>query len=550
MKKIQVLILARKILKNNTRIFKQAKSLVDAGYEVTVIGIRPKDLSSEEIRDGYKIIRLSLDPLHNKILRSIRNLQRMTEIILVLFFKNIEKFFSFNILEFVKSKIIFDKFLKKKLTIRRNIKVEYSKSNKFSWYIAFHNKICNVLKFVYKKSRFAKINNLLCKLRVRNLLVKFNYKLLKYFKKFNKFFVNLYKIIKHIFIKGFKISNLVILLSLKKINFYIYLLIKKFLLSFRWIFISIDYYYRVYRYVTANLPVPHIIHANDLDTLFIAFILARRFKAKLIYDAQELYTGLHTLPSWYRKILFIQEYFLIRKADKITVVNDAIAEVMEKYYKRKIDAIILNCPPYEDNLHFQRGKTIREFFSIPDNVPIFLYSGGLVKQRGIENTILSLKYIKEGVLVLLGEGPLKEKLLELIAKEKLEERIFFADFIPHTEVPKFISSADVGIIPYENVGINHYLCSPSKLFHYIMAELPIACSNFPFLRKIVIGHEIGKTFDPSNPRSIAEAISLIMVSSNYKKFKENLRKIKTKYCWENEEQKFLKVYKELLRWRM
>ena len=79
--------------------------------------------------------------------------------------------------------------------------------------------------------------------------------------------------------------------------------------------------------------------------------------------------------------------------------------------------------------------------------------------------------------------------------------MFFSDFVHHAEVARFISSADIGLIPYERVGINHYLCSPSKLFHYIMAEIPVACSDFPFLRKVVLENGVGAVFDPSDPEA-------------------------------------------------
>jgi glycosyltransferase involved in cell wall biosynthesis len=237
---------------------------------------------------------------------------------------------------------------------------------------------------------------------------------------------------------------------------------------------------------------------------------------------------------------------LIRCADKITAVNDAIAEEMGRRYKVKIDEVILNCPPYESNFSSKADRTIRSRFNIDEETPIYLYSGGLVKQRGIENTILALKYLEKGVLVILGEGQLKNKLIELIKREHLEGRVFFSKFVPHTEVPKFISSADVGILPYENVGINHYLCSPSKLFHYIMAELPVVCSDFPFLRKVVLGNGLGTTFNPADPVSIAEAIRFIVSNkARYQEIKKNLLKAKKRYCWEKEEKKLLKVYNDL-----
>lgn len=486
MRQKRVYILSRKILKNNTRIFKQAKSLTDTGYDVTIIGIQPAGLAQEESRDGYTIIRLNLDPLHNRLLRFIRQ-----------------------------APIVFERAtLREARGIDNRIMLKPIRER---WLAA-------KLLALTKEYLGEEINNkraLLRWLRVPMQVI--------------------YRSIRLVLLMVERMLYFSIRL-VKKTNFLLYRSVRYFLLFFRWPFVSIDYYYRAYLCITRKLPQPDIIHANDLDTLLVATILAWRFQTELIYDAQEFYTGLHTLPKWYRKWLSIQEYFLIRKADRITVVNDAIGEAMERRYKIKIDEVILNCPPYEDNF-LQGDARIRKKFNIKEEIPVYLYSGGLVKQRGIENTILALKHLEKGVLFILGEGQLKDKLVELIKREGLEDRVFFSEFIPHAEVPKFISSADVGLLPYENVGLNHYLCSPSKLFHYIMAELPVACSDFPFLRKVILDNGLGATFDPADPKSIAEAIEFIVGNkTRYQEIKENLSEAKKRYCWENEEKKFLRVY--------
>src|SRR5262249_38750732 len=75
----RVYILARKILMRNTRIFKQSKSLTDAGYDVTVIGIRPRNAGEREEREGYLLIRLALDPLYASLPRRLRRLRARME---------------------------------------------------------------------------------------------------------------------------------------------------------------------------------------------------------------------------------------------------------------------------------------------------------------------------------------------------------------------------------------------------------------------------------------------------------------------------------------
>ncbi len=495
----RVYILARKVLRINTRIFKQAKSLTDAGYKVTVIGVRQEGLPSEELKDGYKIIRLELYPLHSKLFRYVRQ----------------------NLVTVEQTTLSSIKFITNWVTLkplRRIISGTLSKEREL--FMPSYLSIRNWSENCWSKSS------------ERHVLLYLLLSLL--------FFVPL------LLVRSIRRVLWIFKRIRKKITHLLYEELRRFLLFFRWPLISIAYYPKVYNFVRKSLPPPDIIHSNDLDTLFVAYRLSRYYKSKLLYDAQELYTGQHTLPEWYKRLLSLQEWFLVRRADKVTVVNDAIADEMEKQYRIKVDRVILNCPPFEEDFRSKNGSSIRDKFGIGEKMPVYLYSGGLVEQRGIENTVLSLKYLKDGVLVILGEGQIKDSLVEIISSEGLERRVFFSDFILHTEVPTFISSADVGIIPYENVGINHYLCSPSKLFHYIMAELPVVCSDFPFLRKIVLDNELGATFDPAKPESIARAIrSVVESNARYEEIKENLKRAKNIYNWENEEKKFLAIYSSL-----
>ena len=81
-----------------------------------------------------------------------------------------------------------------------------------------------------------------------------------------------------------------------------------------------------------------------------------------------------------------------------------------------------------------------------------------------------------------------------------------------------------------------------------MAELPIACSNMPFLKKVVTndGKRIGQVFNPTDPRNIAEIVQIVASDGKIRSdMKANLREARKIYTWENEEKKFMAVYDSL-----
>ena len=63
----KVYIIARQSLIVNSRIFKQASSLVGAGYEVHVVGNKKPWSPAEEERDGFYIHRLEVKPFQYQL---------------------------------------------------------------------------------------------------------------------------------------------------------------------------------------------------------------------------------------------------------------------------------------------------------------------------------------------------------------------------------------------------------------------------------------------------------------------------------------------------
>jgi glycosyltransferase involved in cell wall biosynthesis len=308
---------------------------------------------------------------------------------------------------------------------------------------------------------------------------------------------------------------------------------------------ALAYYRAAYRVVTSNSTAPAIVQCVDLDGLPIGVLLARKYRVPLVYDVQDLFADQHTVPAWYGRVMVAQERFLTRYVDRIIVANDEIGRVVADRHGVRVDGVVLNCPPLHPD-HRSASPTIRGDLDLAEDRELVIYSGSLSPRRGLENTIRALAYLDKVTLVLLGDGPSRGALEDLAGRLRFDDRVVFRDSIPGSDVARYISSADVGIIPYEAASLNHYLCSPNKLFDYIQAGLPIVCSDFPFLRRIVVENDIGAVFDPRDPGSIANAArSVLDRPGGASEFRGRLAAIKRRYCWEHEARQFMDVYRSL-----
>lgn len=304
--------------------------------------------------------------------------------------------------------------------------------------------------------------------------------------------------------------------------------------------------------------VADVYHSHDFNTLFLGWYAASKNKARLIYDSHEYLLGIKKMTKFknlfdrifYPLFLFgwkLHEKFLIKKADVVITVNRVIAQALVKKYKIKKPYVIMNC---EDIKPIKTSNILRKKFNISQNKKIILYQGGFAKGRGLFNLIKAMEFLPDNfILVILGNGDIKEELKKLTKELKLNKKIIFVPAVSMEELPSYTTSADLGVLPYEKVSLNNYYCLPNKIFEYMSAGLPVVASNFPELKKIIQQEKIGYVFDETNPQDIADKIRLIFADRNsYLQMKENtLKTVENKYNWQKEAQKLIKIYEEVLK---
>ncbi|NPA71831.1 MAG: glycosyltransferase family 4 protein [Gammaproteobacteria bacterium] len=231
-------------------------------------------------------------------------------------------------------------------------------------------------------------------------------------------------------------------------------------------------------------------------------------------------------------------------------MNESIAVELAKRYKIPRPLVIMNTPSLsmiDINEDFRNINTLRKSLNINNNEPIILYQGGFSSNRGLENLVHAMTYIDKGILVFLGWGPLEAHLRRLSEKLNLTNRVFFHPPVPQAELLHYTKGATVGVIPYRATSLNNYYSTPNKLFEYLMAGIPVVASDFPELRRIIKKYHIGLTFDPEDPKSIADAINTLLTNSRlYRQMKNNINEAIVHFNWEREAQKLLDLYKNIL----
>ncbi len=284
-----------------------------------------------------------------------------------------------------------------------------------------------------------------------------------------------------------------------------------------------------------------ILHCNDINMLPIGVIIKKFYKKdiKIVYDAHEYETETYALSGIQKKATKLAEKFLIKYADKVITVSDSIANEYVKLYGIEKPALVLNAPSYKDVVKYDK---FREAFNM-EGKTIFLYQGGLGKNRGIEFLLEVFKTINnsESIMVFMGYGELESLIVE---NAKEHDNIFFHKAVSPDVLLEYTVSADFGIATIEDSCLSYRYCLPNKLFEYIMAEVPMIVSNLPEMSKVVKKNNIGVVVENETPEGIKKAIEKALLLDK-KQINKNLKNVKKIYNWEEQEKVLLKLYKEL-----
>lgn len=308
-------------------------------------------------------------------------------------------------------------------------------------------------------------------------------------------------------------------------------------------------YHTIYNINTLHILLNEntdVYHAHDFETLLVGYISSSIKRKKLVYDSHELWTESRNFISSRGRIqkpfIFIMENFLIKKADKVITVNKSISDYLAQKYKIQNPVVVANFPEYSN---VSKSRKLRDELSIDENKKIVLYQGAVFKGRGIEQLITCSKYLDDVVVVIMGDGYLKDKIRKRIEQEGYSNKVKMLDAVPHEVLIDYVSSADIGVAPVQNICLSYYFSLPNKVGEFIMAGIPFAVSNFPEMRRLAIDGKMGEVFDPRDPESMANAIKKVIDPDIYEQKIKNVLISKKQYSWEEESLKLIKLYNQI-----
>lgn len=284
-----------------------------------------------------------------------------------------------------------------------------------------------------------------------------------------------------------------------------------------------------------------IFYSRDPYSISLLLTLRPFIAGCLIYEAHVFHGGSRLL------------LWLFRNLDNLVVVTH---ELKRLYVEAGIpSAKVIVAPDGVDLMQFdipQDQISCRLQLGLPQDRAIIGYIGRfqtMGMEKGIPGlveamSLLSSSVLGDSILICVG-GPMDLVPLYIdLARERglNASRIRFVDRVQHHDVPYWIKSFNVAVMPFPTNEHYSYFMSPLKLFEYMAVGAPIVASDLPSLREILHHNENAWLITPDDPQALADGIATLLHDRPLAaRLAAQARRDVDKYTWELRSKNILRV---------
>ena len=276
--------------------------------------------------------------------------------------------------------------------------------------------------------------------------------------------------------------------------------------------------------------------AIDLDTIIPCYFASLLRNKPRVYDAHELFTEqkeIVTRKRIHQFWLMIERFAVPRFKDGYTV-NLFIKEEFERRYGVNYQII--------RNLPVLKPLDILEKYA----TPTIIYQGAVNEGRSFETLIPAMKSV-DAQLLICGVGNFLNEAKALVKENDLGDKVIFKGAVSPKELRLITQQCHIGVMLFEDTGLNQYYSLANRFFDYMMAGIPQLCVNYPEYAAILQEHPFAYLINDTKKETIAEALNKLL-SNNviYKSLQENTIAARNALNWNEEEKRLIAFWKKVL----
>ncbi len=169
------------------------------------------------------------------------------------------------------------------------------------------------------------------------------------------------------------------------------------------------------------------------------------------------------------------------------------------------------------------------------------YVGGITKIRGLFEMVDAVDGLD--VKLILAGAFETETIKQEVEQKSGYQNVEYRGFLNREEIRGVLSTSKAGLVTLYPTP-TYVLSLPVKMFEYMIAEIPVIASDFPYWQAIVDDAKCGLCVNPLDVEEIKAAIDFIIKNDDIaQEMGQNGRRmVIEKYNWDIEKQKLITLY--------
>ncbi|MCB9472476.1 MAG: glycosyltransferase family 4 protein [Candidatus Delongbacteria bacterium] len=302
---------------------------------------------------------------------------------------------------------------------------------------------------------------------------------------------------------------------------------------------------------------PDVIHFHDYELLLAVPFLRLLTRARLVYDAHEMYPDQVQLsdriPNWLKPFgTWLVHHFergMVRLCHAIITADQPVAD---SFAATGVPCeVIYNFPRLE--LFVPDPERVDQIRAERSGRRLLIYQGSMGIDRGLLQMIESMDAVRrthpETLLLLVGNlrPALRTNVDRLIAELGLKDHVECVGWVAHSDVVNWIAAADLGLVPF--LPVEKYRKNiPVKQFEYMACQLPVIGADLPPIRRFLDTSAAGVLYPAGDRPALQECLLNVLAdpSGMTRMGKAGRKAVEEHWNWDRMEVVLLDLYREIL----
>lgn len=177
--------------------------------------------------------------------------------------------------------------------------------------------------------------------------------------------------------------------------------------------------------------------------------------------------------------------YLLRHCDAVTVVSSALFELAVVMGAKKVHQVPNGIG--EEFMKEHDKESERRGLGFAKDDFVVGYIGSIDFWLDLQKLVRGIRLARDQGIAMkclfIGRGlhnmRYPDKVKRWIRDEQLSDDVVWKDFVPYSEVPKYMAALDVGLIPFDPSNLTAYYSSPNKMWEYLSQGTPVISTPIP-----------------------------------------------------------------------